>query len=168
MTQTHVRGPAADPLSFLFSALAIRLIVWWARWSQDAQQHRLDPRGPRELLGTHRGNLRIEPDEVAESRLVCLELSAGSWAVTRRRRRALRFRIEDGASLKTALEHLPRLLGPALDVSVSKDIASKSAVPMMTSSAERAGGRGRVPHGSAFGPETSVPGSRLEDSPRLP
>jgi hypothetical protein len=92
---------------------------WWAKTSLDATARELDARGPRDMLDAHRMNLRVEPGEVVES------LGRGEhfacWSLTLRQRRPLSFQIEDTASLRTALEHLPRLLGPALRVSVAWD-----------------------------------------------
>ena len=50
------------------------------------------------------------------------------WSLTIRDRRPLSFQIEDEASLRTALEHLPRLLGPALRITVAWDEASSRPV----------------------------------------
>jgi hypothetical protein len=102
------------------------LVRWWARRSQEAAASKLDARSPHEMLDAHRMNLRVEPAEVVES---CLDpprlLGHGEhfacWSLTIRERRPLSFQIEDAASLRTALEHLPRLLGTALRVSVAWD-----------------------------------------------
>src|SRR5207249_4410147 len=96
------------------------------RTSLDAAARELDARGPRELLDTHRMNLRVEPGEVVESRLGPPRLRGhgehvACWSLTIRGFRPLSFQIEDAASLRTALEHLPRLLGPALRVTVAWD-----------------------------------------------
>jgi hypothetical protein len=106
-------------------ALIGMLLRWWAKNSQDAAASRLDARGPREMLDSHRMNLRVEPG-VVESRLQPPRLLGhgehfSCWSLTVRGRRRLTFQIEDAASFKTALEHLPRLLGPALSVSVGWD-----------------------------------------------
>jgi hypothetical protein len=102
------------------------ILRWWARRSLDAAGRELDARGPRELLDAHRMNLRIAPGDVVESRLDPPRLLGhgehfACWSLTIRDRRPLSFQIEDEASLRTALEHLPRLLGPALCVSVAWD-----------------------------------------------
>ena len=112
----HQTGVGTDRAFAVGYDLLRGLIIWWSGRSQGAQASRLDSLGPRELLGTHRGNLRIEPGEVDESRLFAEELPA-SWSLKTRRRRTLSFKIEDDLSLSTALEHLPRLLGPTLQVS---------------------------------------------------
>jgi hypothetical protein len=106
---------------------------WWARTSLGAAARELDARGPREMLGTHRMNLRVEPGEVVESRLGPPQLLGhgehfACWSLTLRERRPLSFQIEDLASLRTALEHLRRLLGPALRVSVAWDESSGRSV----------------------------------------
>lgn len=114
-------------------ALVGTLLQWWAKRSQDAAANKLDAQGPREMLGAHRLNLRIEPWEVEESRLQPRRLLGhgehlACWSLTPRGRRPLTFQIEDEASFKTALEHLPRLLGPALTVSVAWDASTGQAM----------------------------------------
>jgi hypothetical protein len=99
---------------------------WWASKSLDTSARELDARGPREMLDAHRMNLRVEPGEVAESRLDPPRVLGhgehfACWSLNLQGRRRLSFQIEDEASLRTALEHLPRLLGPALCVSVALD-----------------------------------------------
>jgi hypothetical protein len=110
-------------------ALVGTLLRWWAERSQDAGARELDARGPREMLAAHRLNLRVEPGEVVKSRLRPPRLLGhgehfACWSLTARGRGPLDFQIEDAASLRMALEHLPRLLGPALSVSVAWDESS--------------------------------------------
>jgi hypothetical protein len=100
------------------------LLGWWARTSLEAATRELDMRGPHEMLHAHRLNLRVEAAEVVESRLGPPRLLGHGehfayWSLTIRGRRPLSFQIEDEESLQTALEHLPRLFGPALRVSVA-------------------------------------------------
>lgn len=100
------------------------LLRWWAGASQAAAARELDAFGPRAMLDTHRMNLRVEPQEVEEARLGPPRLLGhgehlACWSLTIRGRRPMSFQIEDEASLKSALEHLPRLLGPALRVSIA-------------------------------------------------
>jgi hypothetical protein len=102
---------------------------WWANSSQDAAARELDARGPREMLEAHRMNRRVEPGDVVESRLEPPRLLGhgehlACWSLTLRERKPMSFQIEDAQSLRTALEHLPRLLGPALRVSVAWDESS--------------------------------------------
>jgi hypothetical protein len=103
---------------------------WWARTSLDAAARELDARGPSEMIDAHRMNLRVEPGEVVQSHLGPPRLLGhgehfACWSLTIRGRRPLSFQIEDEASLRTALGHLPRLLGPALRVSVALDEPSE-------------------------------------------
>ncbi|GAC1450949.1 MAG: hypothetical protein NVSMB9_35750 [Isosphaeraceae bacterium] len=114
-------------------ALTGMILRKWAEKSQAAAARGLDSRGPREMLGAHRLNLRVEPGEVVESRLRPPRLlghgeHVACWTLTTRDRRRLTFQIEDPASLRTALENLPPLLGPALRVSVGWDEASGRSV----------------------------------------
>jgi len=109
------------------------LLRWWVEKSQSAQAHALDATGPRMMLDSHPHNRRVEPAEVVESRLRPPQLLGygehlAHWSLTVRDRRPLKFQIEDAESLKTALEHLPRLLGPALRVSVGWDDANGEPV----------------------------------------
>jgi hypothetical protein len=106
---------------------------WWAKTSMEASARELDALGPRGLLHSHRMNLRVEPAEVVESRLEPPRLLGhgdhfACWSLSLRERKQFSFQIEDVGSLKTALEHLPRLLGPALSVTVAWDDSSGRSV----------------------------------------
>jgi hypothetical protein len=73
--------------------------------------------------------LRVEPGEVVESQLQPPGLLGhgehlARWSLSTRGRKRQTFQIEDAASLRTALEHLPRLLGPTLRVTVGWDASS--------------------------------------------
>jgi hypothetical protein len=108
------------------SILVGMFLRWWAKTSLGTTARELDGRGPREMLDDHPLNLRIEPTEVVKSRLSPPRLLGhgvhfACWSLTIRGRKPLSFQIEDEASLRTALAHLPRLLGEALSVSVALD-----------------------------------------------
>lgn len=123
-------GLEFDPGRVLVGA-ALR---WWAGRAQDARARELDARGPREMLDAHRQNARIEPGEVVSStlgppRMLGHGAHLACWKLEVRGSRARTFQIEDAASLKTALVHLPRLLGQALSVSVAWDKAGDRPVP---------------------------------------
>jgi hypothetical protein len=94
-------------------------------WTKSAAVRRLDAHGPAWVLGDHASNLRVEPGEVAESRLDPPSKAydrphSASWSLTPRGQKPLTFYLEDETGLKTALEHLPRLLGKALIVNVGE------------------------------------------------
>ncbi len=108
------------------SVLTWRLMRWWAERSQRAAASELDECGPRLMLDAHRTNMRVEPGAVQESQLRPPRLLGhgehlACWSLTIRGRKPLTFQIEDAVSFQTALEHLPRFLGPALSVSVGWD-----------------------------------------------
>jgi hypothetical protein len=110
-------------------AVVSALLRWRARRSQDAGARKLDDRGPRALLDAHRQNLRVEPGEVASSRLEPPRLLGHGehfafWTLTPRGRKVLKFQVEDADSLRTALAHLPALLRSALSVTVGQDASS--------------------------------------------
>jgi hypothetical protein len=91
------------------------------------------------MLGAHGKNQRIEPGDVVASRLEPPRLLGhgehfACWSLTIRDQRPLSFQIEDEASFRTALEHLPRLLGPALCVSVAWD--ERSGRPIRVNEAQ--------------------------------
>ena len=105
-------------------ALFGMLIQHWTKRRLEAASRRLDASDPRDLLASHGGNLRVEPREVVESRLDPPRLLGhgehlACWSLTLRHRKPLTFQIEDEASLRIALVHLPRLLGTTLRVSVT-------------------------------------------------
>ena len=100
------------------------LIRHWAKRSLAAAAQRLETCDPNDLLADHRRNLRVEPQEVVESRLDPPRLLGhgehlARWSLTLRDRRPMTFQIEDEESLEIALECLPPLLGEALRVSVT-------------------------------------------------
>ncbi len=85
------------------------------------------------MLDAHRHNLRVAPNDVIESRLEPPRLLGhgehfACWSLTVRDRRSMSFQIEDAASLQTALDHLPRLLGAPLQVTVAWDEARKRPI----------------------------------------
>lgn len=105
-------------------ALTGMLIRWWARRSLDSAARALDSNDLHALLSASPGNLRVEPWEVEESRLDPPRMLGhgehfARWSLTLRDRKRLSFQIEDEESFRTALEHLPPLLGATLRVSVS-------------------------------------------------
>lgn len=100
------------------------LIRWWAKRSLDTATRALDSNDLHALLSASHGNLRVEPWEVEESRLDPPRMLGhgehfARWSLTLRDRKRLSFQIEDEESFRTALEHLPPLLGTTLRVSVS-------------------------------------------------
>ena len=107
-------------------ALTGMLIRYWAKKSLEAKARRLESSEPSELLGDHRSNRRVDSRDVVESRLDPPRLLGhgehfACWSLQLRDRKRFRFQIEDETSLKVALEHLPKLLGTTLTVSVTAD-----------------------------------------------
>jgi hypothetical protein len=117
----------------LWRDLTSHLLHWWVRRSLAAATRELDDRGPRGMLDAHRQNLRVERCEVSESRLEPPRLLGhgehfASWSLTLRDRKPMSYQIEDAESLQTALAHLPRFLGAALQVTVAWDNAGQRPI----------------------------------------
>lgn len=123
-------GEFGDPDSRLAWANPGRFVIGWlvSRFLK-ARAANLDERGPRELLDAHPDNRRLDRTEIASARLEPSSILSGATSVavltlTPTSGRAMKYQIEDGTSLKRALDSLPSLLGPALTVTVAWDEAS--------------------------------------------
>jgi hypothetical protein len=122
MGETGAEGCGAVLL--IIPVIALLAGLGWL--TKTAAVRRLDARGPADMLGKHASNLRVEPGEVVESRLDPPTKAydgphSACWSLTPRGRQPLTFYIENEEGLKTALEHLPRLLGKAMTVTVGQE-----------------------------------------------
>ncbi len=118
-----LQGP--DGCFALLLIIPIILLLGGLGWlTKRAAVRRLDAKGPAKAVGNHPTNLRVGSGEVAKSRLdppsgTYDAPHSASWSLTLRGREPTTFYLDDDqADLKTAVEHLPRLLGKAMTVNV--------------------------------------------------